>query len=120
MTQSRTAKLRRLWLNLHLWIGVGLAVLLIPISISGGLLVFQDEIDALLNPQRYAVSGAQVALAPSAYLAKAADALALQASVGGNLRPVALRYSEPGWPVQVVARAQQRDGGGRPRVITVF
>lgn len=117
MTQSRTAKLRRLWLNLHLWIGVGLAVLLIPISISGGLLVFHDEIDALLNPQRYAVSSAQVALAPSAYLAKASEATAKDA---GNLRPVGLRYPEPGWPMQVMMRAQQRDGGGRPRVITVF
>lgn len=25
MTETRTAMLRRLWLNVHLWIGVGLA-----------------------------------------------------------------------------------------------
>ena len=65
MAETRTAQLRRLWLNVHLWIGVGLALLLIPISISGGLLVWHDEIDALLTPQRYAVTGAQVALPPS-------------------------------------------------------
>ena len=57
MADTRTAKLRRLWLNVHLWIGVGLAVLLIPISVSGGLLVLDTDIDAMLNPQRYAVTG---------------------------------------------------------------
>jgi len=76
MADTRAARLRRLWLNVHLWIGVGLAVLLIPISISGGLLVWHDEIDALLTPQRYAVSGPQVALPPSVYLAKATAAVA--------------------------------------------
>ena len=104
MADTRTAKLRRLWLNVHLWIGVGLAVLLIPISLSGGLLVWHDDIDAWLNPQRYAVTGAQVALPPSAYLAKAAEAVAKQA---GDLRPAALRYPEPGLPVRVITRVQQ-------------
>jgi uncharacterized iron-regulated membrane protein len=117
MTGSTTAKLRRLWLNVHLWIGVGLAALLIPISLSGGLLVWHDEIDALINPQRYAVTGAQVALPPSAYLAKASEAVAKDL---GDLRATMLRYPEPGWPVRVTARAQSRDGGGPPRTVTVF
>ena len=38
MADTRAAKLRRLWLNVHLWIGIGLAAMLIPISISGALL----------------------------------------------------------------------------------
>ena len=122
MTETRTAKLRRLWLNVHLWIGVGLAALLIPISLSGGLLVWHDQVDALINPQRYAVTGAQVALQPSNYLAKASEALASEAVAkdAGNLRPSGLRYPQPGWPVQVMARAQQREGGSRPRFVTVF
>src|ERR1700733_4411356 len=115
MTGSTAAKLRRLWLNVHLWIGVSLAVLLVPISISGGLLVWHDEIDTLINPQRYAVTGAQVALPPSAYLAKAAEALAKDP---GNLQATMLRYPEPGWPVRVTARAPSRDGGGPPRIVT--
>ncbi|MBI1204371.1 MAG: PepSY domain-containing protein [Rhodopseudomonas sp.] len=115
---STMAMLRRLWLNVHLWLGVGLAILLIPISISGGLLVFHDDLDALLNPQRYAVSGATVTLPPSAYLAKAADALAKEP---GRLQVTALRFPEaPGQPLQAMARAQARDGGGRPRFLTVF
>lgn len=118
MTESRTAMLRRLWLNVHLWIGVGLALLLIPISISGGLLVYHDGIDALLSPQRYAVTGAQVALPPSAYLNKAAEATAADL---GNLRATGLRYPEAsGWPVRVVTRAQRTEPGARPRFVTVF
>lgn len=113
--------LRRLWLNVHLWIGVGLAVLLIPISISGGLLVFHDNIDAAINPARYAVTGTQVAL-PSVYIDKAAEAVRNEP---GNLRITGLRYpEEPGLPIQAMARAQSngpgRDGGGRPRFLTVF
>ncbi len=118
MANTTAAKLRRLWLNVHLWIGVGLTVLLIPISISGGLLVYHDDLDALLNPQRYAVSGEQVALPPSVYLAKATDALAKEPD---GMRATGLRFpDEPGKPVQAMARAQSNEGGGRPRFLTVF
>lgn len=117
MAESRTAKLRRLWLNVHLWLGVGLALLLIPVSVSGGLLVFHDEIDAILNPKRYAVSGAEVAQPASTYLARAAEAVA---SEPGNFVATGLRYpDEPGAPVRVMARPQQR-GEGPPRFFTVF
>jgi uncharacterized iron-regulated membrane protein len=118
MADTRAARLRRLWLNVHLWIGVGLALLLIPISISGGLLVWHDEVDALLTPQRYAVSGAQVAMPPSVYLAKAAEAVAADPA---KLQPTGLRYpDQPGRPMQVMARAPQSDGNSRPRFVTVF
>ncbi len=118
MADTRTAQLRRLWLNVHLWIGVGLALLLVPISISGGLLVWHDEMDALLAPQRYAVSGAQVAQPPSAYLAKAAAAVAAEP---GNMQVTGLRYPEaPGWPLRAMARAAPSESGGRPRILTVY
>ena len=76
MADTRAAQLRRLWLNVHLWIALSLAVLLVPISISGGLLVWHDEIDSVLNPKRYAVSGSRVSLQPSEYLAKGEAAVA--------------------------------------------
>jgi uncharacterized iron-regulated membrane protein len=63
MADTRAAKLRRLWLNVHLWIGIGLAALLVPISISGALLVWHDEIDTWITPHRYAVTGTQGRLA---------------------------------------------------------
>jgi uncharacterized iron-regulated membrane protein len=113
----RAATLRRLWLNVHLWIGVGLAVLLIPISISGGLLVFHDDLDALINPQRYAITGTQVALPASEYLAKAADAVAKDPA---DLKVTGLRYPEDGGPMRVVTRAANSPAGTRPRFVTVF
>lgn len=113
----RAATLRRLWLNIHLWIGVGLAVLLIPISVSGGLLVWHDDIDTWINPQRYAVTGAQVAQPPSAYLAKAAEAVAKDPA---DLRVTGVRYPDEGWPVRVVTRAANSEPGKRPRFVTVF
>jgi uncharacterized iron-regulated membrane protein len=38
-----------------------------------------------------------------------------------KLQATGLRYPEsPGWPVRVVTRAAQTEGGGRPRFVTVF
>jgi uncharacterized iron-regulated membrane protein len=116
MTDTRAAALRRLWLTVHLWIGLGLALLLIPISMSGALLVLRDPIEALINPQRYAVSGADLPLPPSAYLAMAAKAVAGDPA---DLRPSMLRYPEQGRPVQVTTRAQRR-GDGPPKLVTVY
>jgi uncharacterized iron-regulated membrane protein len=60
-----------LWRKLHLWLCIGLAVLIVPIAISGSILVWRDGLDVLLSPGRYAVSaGAQP---PSAYMAAAAE-----------------------------------------------
>jgi uncharacterized iron-regulated membrane protein len=118
MATSRKRALRQLWLNVHLWIGIGLAILLIPISISGGLLVFHDEFDALLNPHRYAVSGPQMALPAADYLTRAGEAVA---GSPDDLQPAALRLpAEPGAPVQVQARAQKSEPGQRPRFVTVY
>jgi uncharacterized iron-regulated membrane protein len=117
MADTRAGKLRRLWLNVHLWIALGLAALLVPISISGGLLVWHDEIDSMINPKRYAVSGPQVALQPSDYLAKAEPVVADDPT---RPRATAIRYPEPGWPVRVVMRAQPRDADARPRLVTAY
>ena len=117
MADTRAAQLRRLWLNVHLWIGVGIAALLVPISLSGVLLVWHDEIDAWINPHRYAVTGTEVARPVSTYLAKAAEAVAKDPT---NLRATIVRYPEKGWPVRITMREQSRDAGARPRVITVF
>ena len=86
MADTRAAKLRRLWLNVHLWIGVGLCALLIPISVSGGLRVWPDEIDSWINPQRYAVSASPALLPPVVYLAQAQEAV-----VGDPAKPRATK-----------------------------
>jgi uncharacterized iron-regulated membrane protein len=117
MADTRAAQLRRLWLSVHLWIALSLVALLVPISISGGLLVWHDEIDSVINPKRYAVTGPQVSLQPSEYLAKAEAAVADDPT---KPRATALRYPEPGWPVRVVMRAQPREAGTRPRLLNVY
>jgi uncharacterized iron-regulated membrane protein len=112
---SRSGRLRRFWLNVHLWLGLGVAVLLVPVSLSGALLVWHDHLDALVNPARYAVTQG-VAQPPSALLASARTAL------GEGFQPVVVRLPEDaGWPATVTAREQRRgEGGGRPRLLTAY
>jgi len=98
----------------HRWIAVGLMVLLIPISLSGAFLVWHDEIDAVVHPGRYAVTGGDVGLLPSAYLANATAVLER------GLRPVAIRFPARARPVTVMARGVPRAEGGPPRVVTVY
>ncbi len=116
MTILRRGRLRQLWWSVHRWIGLGLLILLVPIAVSGALLVYHDEFDALLNPKRWTVSGAQVALSPSQYFAGASKVLATNEQLTG------IRYpAEPGYPVRVLTRQQAEPGSGRrPRLITVF
>ena len=56
MAGSPKAGSRQLWLTIHLWLGIGLALLLVPISLSGSLLVWHDHLDAMVSPGRYAAT----------------------------------------------------------------
>lgn len=49
--------MRNAWFQVHKWIGLILAVLIIPLSVTGAALVWDDALDHALNPQRYATSG---------------------------------------------------------------
>src|SRR5262245_66613766 len=105
------SRLRAAWWTLHRWIGLALALLLVPIAVSGALLVWHDHLDALIHPGRYHVSGAAL-MPPSAYLASAAAALE------AGVEPGVVRFPEtPGWPVVVTARAPRREGP--PRIVNV-
>lgn len=107
--------MRTVWWTLHRWIGVGLCVLLVPIAVSGALLVWKEQLDALIHPGRYAVTGAEVAQSTSAYLASAARVLP------GSAQPMAVRFpQDAGWPVTVLARGPARAEGGPPRLLTVY
>ena len=93
MAQSTNSKLRALWLQIHKWIGILLAILIIPVSLSGSALVWHDWLDETLNPQRYAVKSGEAALPPSAYREAAARAM----EPGEKL--VSIRYPEHGGPL---------------------
>jgi len=96
--------MKRLWVQVHLWLGRSLGVLGIFIGLSGSILVYDHEIDAWLNPRRYAVSGPKASLPYADYLKSAAQALE------GRARPLNMRMPDAdGLPIIVLARA--RDGG---------
>ncbi len=89
---------RRMFRQVHLWIGLGLSLLIAAIALSGALLVFGPEVDRLIDPSRYAVTGAAAEQAAGVYLGNAAKAApGAQAAV--------LRWPEAeGAPVTVLLR----------------
>lgn len=79
-------QLRRAWFQVHKWIGLILAILIIPLSLSGALLVWDKPLDRLLNPARYAVTGTD-RLPVGAYLDAARGALPGDAPIAGITFP---------------------------------
>lgn len=111
---SVKSRARRLWRTIHLWLGIGLAVLIVPISLSGAFLVWHDEFDALINPHRYAVTSGP-AQPPSALMMRASEA------AGPGYRPALIRLPEKeGAPATVMVRAERRAGNERPPALTVY
>ena len=104
MAKNGKKQLRALWLQVHKWIGLTLAVLIIPISLTGSALVWHDWLDAKLEPQRFATLG-PAAFPPSAYATAARTALT------GAERLSELRFSKEGAPVVAVATKPAEDGG---------
>ncbi|HEY1289894.1 MAG TPA: PepSY-associated TM helix domain-containing protein [Burkholderiales bacterium] len=90
------------WLQLHLWLGLTLGALGIFIGATGSILVYDHAIDAWLNPQRYAVSGAQVALPYAEYTALASQAVSSAARVVNLRLP-----EEDGMPITAIARPRE-------------
>jgi uncharacterized iron-regulated membrane protein len=108
MAASTKMKLRNLWFQFHKWIGILLAILIIPISLTGSALVWHDWLDETLNPGRYAVSSSEARLTPSQYVQAASPALKPGERVSG------IRYPEGGeGPVVVTAMAPPKEGAPR-------
>jgi len=100
---------RRLWLQLHRWIGLLLLILLIPVSVSGSLLVWDHWTDGWINPQRYAVSGEAAARPLSDYVVRARTVLDPADRVASVAFPAG-----GGGPVVVTASAPAANGGPPP------
>lgn len=94
--------MRRVWIQVHLWLGLTLGAVGILVGITGSILIYDHEIDAWLNPQRYAVSGSQVSLTYDEYAAGVIRAL------DGRARIVNIRLPErEGMPIVVLARGRE-------------
>lgn len=101
--------LRKLWFQVHKWLGITLAVLVIPLSLTGSALVWHDWLDETVNPQRSIPGNGEAALAPSAYV-KAA-----QVKLVGGERPSSLRFEENHAAVMSAVRpAKLQPAAGRP------
>ena len=99
---------RNLWFQVHKWIGLILAILIIPISLTGSALVWHEPLEKLLNPGRYAVTG-PARLEPVNYAAAA------QRELAPGERLASLRIpDEAGEPV-VASATQPRKGPPRGR-----
>ena len=106
--------LRRAWFQVHKWIGLILAILIIPLCLTGSALVWDEALDHVLNPQRHAVSGAQ-RLPAGRYVAAA------RAVLQPGQRLLQLSLPDGDGPVQVqatVASATPRPGP--PQRTTVY
>ena len=97
--------LRPFLMKLHLYLSLGLGGLVALTALSGAPLVWRDNVDRALNPDRYAITGSNIAQSAATYLARA------KAAAGPNQLPVELRYpEEPGWPLQVTTRGKPVNG----------
>ena len=114
MARSTKLRLRGLWFQVHKWIGLTLALLIVPISLSGAALVWHDGLDRLVNPDRYAVSSGATTQPASAYVAAA------QSALGSAPRIASLRYPEHGAGPVVVTAVQPSAGEGPPMRINVW
>ena len=109
-------KLRSLWFSFHKWIGLLLAILIIPLSFTGAALVWHDWLDETLNPARYAVSG-PAELPPSRYVEAA------KAVMAPGEKIASLRYPEHGEGPVVISAAPAKAGpgaGGPPVRTNIF
>ena len=100
---------RRTWFQIHKWIGLILAIVIIPLSLSGAALVWDEALDRIVNPARFAVSG-ETLVAPDAYVAaaravlKPGDRIAQLTLPGGNgpvvvtAAPAGKKAARPGPP----------------------
>lgn len=107
---------RRTWFQVHKWIGLLLAVLIIPISLTGSALVWHDALDRTANPQRFAING-DALLTPDAYLAAARTVLK-----PGD-RVAQLTLPDHGGPVVIAASPPRVAGpprGGPPQRTNVY
>ena len=109
-----TIALRRAWFQVHKWIGLCLAILIIPLSLSGAALVWDEALDRIANPDRYAVTGNAVQ-APAAYVDAA------RAALRPGDRVATLTLPDDDGPVVLVAsRAAKSDRPGPPPRTTVY
>ncbi|MDX2277444.1 MAG: PepSY-associated TM helix domain-containing protein [Hyphomonadaceae bacterium] len=109
------ARLRRFWLDVHLWIGVALFFPFVVLGVTGSVLTFHDELERLMSPHRYEVTAGAPASLQAILEAGRAEAPA--GFVISGVRPPA----HEGAPALVQARSlAQPAPGARPETRTIY
>jgi len=103
---SATVRLRRVWFQVHKWIGLILAVPVILLCLTGSALVWHDWVDETLNPQRV------VSSAPTRPAQFYADAARSALEPGETL--LSLTWPEGEGPVMATAARPGPQEGRRP------
>lgn len=104
---------QRLWRNIHLWLGIGLFVLLVPVALSGAILVYHDDIDAMMRtPRKAQPARGQIDLPLAVANAKTA--------AGEGFSPMSVNFPDDNVsPLTVALRGQARQGE-RPVRLTAY
>lgn len=100
---------RSLWRNLHRWLGLFIGSWFALVGLSGSILVFEDEVDAWLNPQLLTDQRRGPQLQPHAIIERVAEAFPL-ARVE-RIRPP----REPGEVYRITFRVAPHLRTGSPR-----
>ncbi|MDB5718410.1 MAG: PepSY protein [Sphingomonas bacterium] len=111
-------QVRNLWFQVHKWIGLILCLVLIPLSITGSLLVWHEGLDRLLHGHRFPASGA--ATMPVSRYIEAATPLLPR---GGRITTIVMPAEEAGAVIVRMAPpapAGTRPAPGRPRSLSVW
>jgi uncharacterized iron-regulated membrane protein len=112
------AQIRRTLFVVHMWVGLGLGVLLAVLGISGSILVYDDAIaDLLAPPPRAEAQGSSLpldAMIAAARTAARVERGSVTLTPGGPGEAAVVRVGVPARPGNgpQTGRAQYRDGGG--------
>lgn len=110
----RRGWLKRFWRDIHLWLGVGLFILLVPIGLSGATLVYHDDIEEFMRTPTGAVAPAQ----PTDLTAAIVNA---KAAAGTGFQPVNIRIPDDARvPLGILLRGQARQGERPPFLMAVI
>lgn len=106
MAAASKIRLRSVWFTIHKWIGILLALLIVPISLSGAALVWHDWLDETVNPERQ-VSNGPARLAFQEYIDAA------RRDLGPEDRIASLTLPGERGAVQIGAARAPEGGGSR-------
>ena len=96
--RQRGDRLRRRVRELHLWLGLGAGGLLVLLGLTGSILVFYPELDALLHPEIRPAAAAEASTPPDWDRALST----VRRSFPDKARP--WRFEATGCPVAIPAR----------------